>query len=437
MPSLFWSICVLFSFTIFALGIKAPTGKFIHVTDFHLDQDYKQGSSPKELCHRGSGDAGLYGAVRTDCDAPEELVELTFEFIRNHLSDADFVIFTGDSARHDRDDKFPRTLDQVLGAQKAIVKYFNDTFDLNQTKVLPVIGNNDVHPHNTIGANDPQYKAIESIWKPFALNTTTDFQRGGYFVQDVIPGKLRTVHTNTLLFFKDNKKNTQDCSAKGSLGAMHLKWLTKVLDDSRKQGYKVYVLAHIPPRSKKDKPYFTPQCLNSYLDLLGLYKDTIVGHFAGHYNNDIISAIVEKDGQYQELSALAKKKKALKKSDIKGRNFVTPLFNTPSVIPTFNPSIRVFQYDLEGKDYAFGTIRDWWQYYLNLGGDGAVAKQPKYELEYQASTVFHVDHFDGDGLEKIFRLIVEDHKALEEYREHATVSTKKKASKDKKNNDDD
>lgn len=43
-------------------------------TDFHLDEDYKEGSSDKELCHRGKGDAGVYGAVKTDCDSSPELV---------------------------------------------------------------------------------------------------------------------------------------------------------------------------------------------------------------------------------------------------------------------------------------------------------------------------------------------------------------------------
>lgn len=43
-------------------------------TDFHLDEDYKEGSSDKELCHRDKGDAGVYGAVKTDCDSSPELV---------------------------------------------------------------------------------------------------------------------------------------------------------------------------------------------------------------------------------------------------------------------------------------------------------------------------------------------------------------------------
>lgn len=104
--------------------------------------------------------------------------------------------------------------------------------------------------HNQCGANDDDFKVIQNIWKPLGLNTTDDFEYGGYLVEDVVPGKIRTIHTNTLLFYKDNDAIKDDCDKKGSVGANHIKWIKQVLDDSRKQGYSVYILyvsAAIPP----------------------------------------------------------------------------------------------------------------------------------------------------------------------------------------------
>lgn len=43
--------------------------------------------------------------------------------------------------------------------------------------------------------------------------------------------------------------------------------------------------AHIPPTSKKDKPYYTSACTEEYFTLLGEYEDVIAAHFAGHYNS--------------------------------------------------------------------------------------------------------------------------------------------------------
>lgn len=78
----------------------------------------------------------------------------------------------------------------------------------------------------------------------------------------------------------------------------------------------------------------------------------ICSHYVISCLDDILSAMVKKHGKYEQVSALAKKKKKkqLKKMDLEHSNFITPLFNTPSVIPTFNPSIRVFEYDIEGKE---------------------------------------------------------------------------------------
>ncbi|KAI9495013.1 Metallo-dependent phosphatase-like protein [Zychaea mexicana] len=396
--------------------VTARTGKFLHITDIHLDSSYVEGSDPEQLCHRGTGNAGPLGAVRTKCDSSPALVKKTFDFIANKYSDVDFVIYTGDSARHDRDDDLPRSMENVINEQKEVVGHFNKIFG---PKVYPVIGNNDVEPHNSCDENDEQFKTIASIWQPLALNTSNHhYTRGGYFYEDVVPGKIRTVHTNTLLFYKDNKKAKADCKSPDGIGSMHLAWLKDVLEESRQQGYSVYILAHIPPTSKKGKAYYTDDCLDGYLSLLGTYKETVVGHFAGHYNNDILSAIVEDDGKYKQLSAL-KKKKTIKRKTVKSSNFITPLFNTPSVIPTFNPSIRVFTYETEGtKQYPVGTILDWHQYYLNMDDNGR-----DYELEYQASKLFNVNHFDGKGVEKAFTLMLDNQSVHKEYLDHVTVNT--------------
>lgn len=83
-----------------------------------------------------------------------------------------------------------------------------------------------------------------------------------------------------------------------------------------------------------------------------MLKIQICSHNTTPCLDDILSAMVKKHGKYEQVSALAKKKKKkqFKKMDLEHSNFITPLFNTPSVIPTFNPNIRVFEYDTEGKE---------------------------------------------------------------------------------------
>ena len=100
-----------------------------------------------------------------------------------------------------------------------------------------------MEPHNSCEENDEQFQTIASIWEPLKLNTTSkDFGKGGFFYEDVVPGKIRTIHTNTLHFYKDNKKSKADCKNSKSMGTVHLKWLQEVLEESRQQGYSVYIL---------------------------------------------------------------------------------------------------------------------------------------------------------------------------------------------------
>ena len=99
------------------------------------------------------------------------------------------------------------------------------------------------------------------------------------------------------------------------------------------------------------------------------------------------------------------------------------LFNGPSVIPVNNPAVRVYTYDTGSGKYPFGTVRDWNQYYidLNKANDGGSVD---YQLEYTASELYGVDHFDGAGVGQAVINIANDKKANSLYAKYAKVSSK-------------
>lgn len=132
----------------------------------------------------------------------------------------------------------------------------------------------------------------------------------------------------------------------------------------------------------------------------------------------------DEDGNIEQAGAVTKKKRAISKSDLERGDFVTPCFNSPSIVPAVNPATRVFEYETKGDRYPVGTIRDWYQYYVDLSGtnngrDGNV----DFQLEYQASKIFNIDHFDVDGMQTVFQTIRNDDKVYEMYDEHFSVST--------------
>jgi hypothetical protein len=42
--------------------------------------------------------------------------------------------------------------------------------------------------------------------------------------------------------------------------------------------------------------FYKPECYKQYYGLLGDYSDVILGHFAGHFNNDVLTAVVDGPG---------------------------------------------------------------------------------------------------------------------------------------------
>lgn len=133
----------------------------------------------------------------------------------------------------------------------------------------------------------------------------------------------------------------------------------------------------------------------------------------------------DKDGNIEQAGAVTKKKRAISKADLERGDFIIPCFNSPSIIPAVNPAIRVFEYETDGDKYPIGTIRDWYQYYVDLSGtnngrDGKV----DFQLEYQASKIFNIDHFDADGMQTVFQGIRTDNHLVQMYDQHMSVSTK-------------
>ncbi|KAK4916192.1 hypothetical protein LTR28_013454, partial [Elasticomyces elasticus] len=99
--------------------------------DLHPDQFYQVYSSTAKnaACHRGTGPAGVYGAETSECDAPMALINQTFAWIEKELKDSiDFVIWTGDSARHDNDEAIPRSTEQVTRLNQLLVDKIVEVF---------------------------------------------------------------------------------------------------------------------------------------------------------------------------------------------------------------------------------------------------------------------------------------------------------------------
>ncbi|ETN36525.1 uncharacterized protein HMPREF1541_08803 [Cyphellophora europaea CBS 101466] len=279
-------------------------GRFLHITDVHPDPFYEPYTEPDgdHPCHHkgGKGSAGHFGAETTDCDTPFTLVNATFDWIdQNIKDDIDFVVWTGDSARHDNDEHYPRHNKQIIDLNKFVVDKFVQVFgksgqidpknplDSFVIPIVPTYGNNDILPHNIFTAGPNRWtRTFEDIWRGFVPQEQKHtFARGGWFFSEVIPNRLAVFSLNTLYFF-DSNSAVDGCDAKSEPGYEHMEWLRIQLQFLRDRGMKAILIGHVPPARTDSKQNWDETCYQKYTLWLRQYRDVIIANIFGHMNVD-------------------------------------------------------------------------------------------------------------------------------------------------------
>ncbi|PWN53602.1 hypothetical protein IE53DRAFT_366209 [Violaceomyces palustris] len=420
-------------------------GRILHLTDLHPDPFYLYGTDvDKTSCHgkvkhpkRDGGmttkttttekdlellksqGSGFWGTGVSICDAPQRLIESSLDWISSNFVEStdplsssstgssnatvsarkraeqgfDFIIWTGDSARHDIDSNLPRTLDEILQLNRWTLKVLEDHFP--GVQIVPSLGNNDIFPHNILfpGPN-PITKNFVQIWSDhipeYEFHT---FERGGYFSKEVIPGRLAVMSLNTLYFYDSNKavdgcakRKRRDDDDQVDPGTLQLEWLEIQLDMFRQRGLQVHLIGHVPPTPGN---YFE-RCYEVYTDIALRYQDTIVGQHFGHMNVDafFIQEDLEEGGEKRTGASSDDRLDGLhvKEEDEEDEGVVGTLtlsddlrqeystlpgpartdegrysiyFIAPSIIPTYFPSFRVWTYNTSTVDpYRQKVSRD-------------------------------------------------------------------------------
>ncbi|MCJ1431385.1 Endopolyphosphatase [Xylographa pallens] len=392
-------------------------GRFLHISDLHPDPFYKyhSSSSQEDACHRGEGPAGILGAETTDCDSPISLINATFKWIDDNLKDEiDFVIWTGDSARHDNDEQIPRTVEQVASLNRMVVNKFVEVFgkeeNINDTDptndfiipIIPTWGNNDILPHNILAKGPNLWtKRYLDIWRKFIPEEQRhSFERGGWFYVEVIPNKLAVLSLNTLYFF-DSNAAVDGCADPSEPGHQHLEWLRIQLQFLRQRGMKAILMGHVPPARTESKMSWDETCWQRYTLWLHQYRDVVVGSVYGHMNIDhfmlqdshsldllsllgtneaarrtsigdeinvqsAASYLTELRSEWSHLPKLpkvsskkgnghSKEEKFLKNiGGPRGERYSLSLVS-PSVIPNYFPSLRVIEYNITNAEIRSPT----------------------------------------------------------------------------------
>ncbi|KAI7906244.1 Metallo-dependent phosphatase-like protein [Cokeromyces recurvatus] len=432
----------------FALNTnRSRFGYFLQITDFHLDDHYREGATIKSGCHtlpkkhmyskQDDELCGTMGIPGQRMDAPSILIEHTLDWIRREwLDKLDFVIWTGDNSRHNWDEKHSRKKKKVYELNKKAADMLTDVF-FSAVPVVPVIGNNDVQPHNLIELYDDDLRFFGEIWKHWIpKDERKSFLEGGYFAVDVVPG-IRVLSMNTMFFLKKNPM-AKDCIAKKkkkeNLGYQHLKWYKQQLEKARHDNVKIYVVGHVPP-SPND---FFEGCLHNYVSITSDYSDIVLSHFYGHLNMDhfliydkrqennrnLLSSsmdnqpvTIQRDAKeyalwlkdmyhdlvhfennhfsHQTTEQLVNQRPFHNSQEpFNHNNPVVVIHVAPSVFPIYMPTIRIYRYEYQQENTAYGKLLGYTQYVANISeynneNDHKKSKPPlEYNIQYDTNNLY-------------------------------------------------
>ncbi|GJJ07459.1 hypothetical protein Clacol_001661 [Clathrus columnatus] len=303
-------------------------GRFLHITDLHPDPYYKFNTTVASGCHHfpkernGLKDknkeerrAGYWGTPQSACDNSFAFVNFTLDWIEKEWADdIDFVIWTGDNARHDEDPSQPRTLEEIFDTNRYVAERMHSIFAIRGIPVVPSLG---------------EKCSINLVLKFWSLELV--FQRGGYYSSELIDNQLAALSLNTLYFYEKNKA-TGGCSYRDEAdpGNLQLDWMDVQLEQFRSRGMKVWLTGHVPPTPDN---YYN-ECF-FFLDAEHLKEEP--------EEEELFS---KKDQIHKSLKKHLKKisKKKEKKDEIVVVNVAPAGVGNP-----YQPGLRVFAYNHTGE----------------------------------------------------------------------------------------
>lgn len=263
-----------------------------------------------------------------------------------------------------------------------------------------------MHPHNKLtgplGKKDnTQLVVYSEIWSDLIPQSqVTSFRHGGYFAVNVAPG-IRVLSLNTLYFFNSNDAVGR-CDDYGGPGWDHLQWLQQQLEQARSERVKIYIMGHVPPTTKT----FKHDCLHGYTRLALDYQDVIQAHLYGHANLDHFQILHRNPSHsnYDEDDMITfgssnvgrrlhrQYQKSFKRYN--GTNDLVVIHVAPPLLPVYNPTFRINEYNANHTSAAFGMWMKYTQWYSDLA-----YWNEKYNDDKTTRPTFQVEYATDDDYE--------------------------------------
>ncbi|XP_023410059.2 acid sphingomyelinase-like phosphodiesterase 3b isoform X1 [Loxodonta africana] len=376
---------------------RAEQGKFWHISDLHLDPDYKVSENPLQVCPSAGSqavfNAGPWGNYL--CDSPWVLINSSIHAMKQILPEPDFILWTGDDTPHVPNEKLGE--EAVLKIVERLTNLIREVFP--DTKVYAALGNHDFHPkHQLPAGNNSIYNQIAELWRPWLSNESIALFKEGAFYSEKLPGPNiagRIVVLNTNLYYTNNEQTVGMADP-----GQQFQWLEDVLTNASRAREMVYITGHVPPgffEKTRNKLWFRQAFNERYLEVVRKHHQVIAGQFFGHQHTDSFRMFYDDTGVPISVMFLTPG--------------VTPWKTTlPGVVNgANNPGIRVIEYD-----QATLSLKDTVTYFMNLSQANA-QETPSWELEYKLTEAYGVPDAGPASMHVALGHIARDQGALQRY----------------------
>lgn len=360
-------------------------GTFGHITDLHYDPSYKVGVSTLGYCRSTeAGSSGRFGAQSNRCDSPLALVKETLVWIATHKPKVDFLLVTGDLARRTKGGEIRNQTDQQTELTE--VSDLLDSLVAEPMIVLPTIGASDLFPEGDCEKNDTQFqKLLTATWEPFLrpwlqdANNLASFSLYGCY-NATVEG-FGVILLNTEFWSQSNGASGSNAFCdEGHAGHQVFTWLESVITGYRDAGMKVLIAGN------RDLNTYRPNCATLYVNMSVLYEDTILGHVYGGTHEDSFNLISN--------TLYPGKPK-----------YPGVIHVSPSVLPVYNPAVRIYEFASAGDTLPVGTLKDYVQYYADVAQANRVLELAFVE-EYRATTAFGLANFSTAAWFDLFNIVI-------------------------------
>ena len=363
-----------------------PSSRFLWLSDLHHDPHYNDAASYGASCSETS--AAHYGEY--GCDSPLRLINSTLKFAVSVVPEPDFVLLTGDLARHGTDQlSAPRKeLSAMLAEAARLIRVH-----FPNSEIVISLGNNDVTPdyYLPLDENDSNSTLLDLVVDALregdifsSVDEEATFRAGGFFARD-IGQHITLLSLNTIIYSSFHEPDTSNVS-----DPFHqFQWLEQQLQRAREEGRRVLVVGHIPPTvgSFRHVQFWHSVYLQQYYDLIRKYQEggIVAAQLFGHLHSDEFRVVTGVDA---------------------------PLLLTGSVTPVYhtNPTFWVVQYDERE-----GTILDYDAYYFDLGGGETPAVDLEWKMLYSFAEAYDIPDLTAPSLLGIVESLGSNQTVLNEF----------------------